>query len=371
MNMQFSDHPSAADGESNKPSRKKPIFPVLEPLRNYLKHHGREVRQPVSYRDLLNHITYSVPLKDKHGQDTLWETALYDMRHWDFIREGLVQMYAILKTEGDLSYTKHLDVARIDYCSFANSNPFRIRIVNKFNDNYDHYYIKQADASRIYGLELEHLLSPNRMTFFTHHNTLVEEHIPGIPGDLFIKNFINDPLTNKIRLSKEFVKFNERCFVRLLGDMRAYNFVVDITPDIEDYQYRIRAIDFDQQSYEGRKNLYIPQFFKENNAFVELCLKYLNKESIEQYQTEERTMMAFRVASSRFRLMELLNIMAKDQLISSPEKLLQLKTALNEHFRNPAFLKCHSMGQLVKRQLKQTLQKNLALIQKNLSKFED
>ena len=46
--------------------------------------------------------------------------------------------------------------------------------------------------------------------------------------------------------------------------MRSYNCVVDITPDIEDYQYRIRAIDFDQQSYEGRKNLYLPQFFKEN-----------------------------------------------------------------------------------------------------------
>jgi hypothetical protein len=367
--MQFIDLSMPLDG-SNKPSRRKPIFPVTEPLRNYLKHHGREVRLPVSYRDLLQHITYSVPLKDKNNQDTLWETALYDMRHWDFIRDGLVQMYAILKTEGDLTFTKHLDVARIDYCSFANSNPFRIRIVNKFNDNYDHYYIKQADASRIYGLELEHLLSPNRITFFTHHNTLVEEHIPGIPGDVFMRGFLNDPQTNKIRLSKEFVKFNERCFVRLLGDMRAYNFVVDITPDIEDYQYRIRSIDFDQQSYEGRKNLYIPQFFKENIAFVELCLKYLNKESIEQYQTEERTMMAFRVASSRFRLMDLLNIMSRDR-IASPEKLHQLKTELGDHFHNPAFYKCSSMGQLVKRQLKQTLQKNLSLIQKNLSKFED
>jgi len=367
--MQFS-APPAGDG-SNKPSRKKPIFPVTEGLRSYLKHHGREVKLPVSYRDLLLHITYSVPLRDKNQQDTLWETALYDMRHWDFIREGLVQMYAILKTEGDLSYTKHLDVARIDFCSFANSHPFRIRIVNKFNDNYDHYYIKQADASRIYGLELEHLLSPNRITFYTHNNTLVEEHIPGIPGDLFIRNFLNDQQTNKIRLAKEFVKFNERCFVRLLGDMRAYNFVVDITPDIEDYQYRIRAIDFDQQSYEGRKNLYIPQFFKENRDFVDLCLTHLNKESIEQYQTEERTMMAFRVASSRFRLMELLNIMARDKPLSSPEKLLQLKTELGDYFGNPAFSKCRSIGQLVKRQLKQTLQKNLALLQKNLSKFED
>src|SRR5882762_932838 len=368
--MQFSDQLSFSPGESNQPSRKKPIFPITDPLRNYLKHHGREGKLPVSYRDLLQHMTYSVPLKDKNGQDTLWETALYDMRHWDFIREGLVQIYAILKTEGDFTFTKHLDVARIDYCQFANSSPFRIRIVNKFNDNYDHYYIKQADASRIYGLELEHLLSPNRITYFTHHNTLVEEHIPGIPGDLFIKNFLDDPQTNKIRLSKEFVKFNERCFVRLLGDMRSYNFVVDITPDIEDYQYRIRAIDFDQQSYEGRKNMYLPQFFKENNSLVDLCTKYLNQDSITQYQTEERTMMAFRVASSRFRLMHLLNIMSSDY-ISTPEKLIQLREERASEFHAPIFLKCKSMGQLVKRQLKQTLQKNLALIQKNLGKFQD
>jgi hypothetical protein len=345
------------------------MFPVNEPLRNYLKHHGREVKLPVTYEDLLR-ITYSVPLKDKKGKDTLWETVVYDMREWTFIREGLVKMYAILKTEGDLTFTKHLDVSRIDYCSFGNSNPFRIRIVNKFNDNYDHYYVKIADASRIYGLELEHILSPNRISYYTHQNTLVEEHIPGIPGDVFITTYLDDPITNKIRFAKEFVKFNERCFVRLLGDMRSYNFVIDITPDIEDFQYRIRAIDFDQQSYEGRKNLYMPQYFKENIALVDLCAKWLNKDSIEQYQTEERTIMAFRVASSRFRLMELLNIMAKDR-ISTPEKLLQLKTELGEYFHNPAFFKCKSMGQLVKRQLKQTLQKNLALIQKNLGKFED
>jgi hypothetical protein len=363
MNSNIDNH------EPNKPSRKKPMFPVHEKLRAYLKNHGREVKLPVSYNDLLR-ITYSLPLKDKKGNDTYWETVMYDMRDWEFIRGGLVQMYAILKTEGDLTFTNHLDVARIDYCSFGNSNPFRIRIVNKYNDNYDHYYIKIADASRIYGLELEHILSPNRITYLTNQNTLIEEHIPGIPGDVFIANHLNDPHTNKIRLAKEFVKFNERCFVRLLGDMRSYNFVIDITPDIEDYQYRIRAIDFDQQSYEGRKNLYMPQFFKENFAYVDLCAKLLNAESIHQYQTEERTMMAFRVASSRFRLMELLNIMAKDH-ISVPAKLHQLRAELGDYFHNPQFYKCGSMGQLVKRQLKQTLQKNLKLIQKNLGKFED
>ncbi len=356
--------------EPDRPSRKKPMFRIIEPLRAYLKQHGREVKLPVAYRDLLNY-TYSVPILDKNGKDTLWESVNYDMREWNYIRDGLVNIYAILKTEGDLTFTKHLDVARVDYCTFGNSHPFRIRIVNKFNDNYDHYYIKVADASRIYGLELEHILSPNRITFFTQNNTLVEEHIPGIPGDVFIKQYLEATDTNKIRLAKEFVKFNERCFVRLLGDMRSYNFVVDITPDIEDYQYRIRCIDFDQQSYEGRKNLYLPQFFKENKAFVDLSLKYLNKDSIAQYQAEERTLMTFRLASARYRIKELLDIMSKDS-ISTLEKLEQLRTELGSHHNNMSlFKKCRSMGQLLKRNLKQTLQKNLLLIPKIQSRFED
>lgn len=351
-----------------KPSRKKPMYPVNEGLRHYLRVHGREVKLPVTYDDLLRY-TWSVPIRDKHGRDTLWEKTSYDSHDWNFIRDGLVKIYAILKTEGDFSFSRHLDVARIDYCSFGNSHPFRIRIVNKYNDNYDHYYIKIADASRIYGLELEHILSPNRITFYTDRNTLVEEHIPGIPGDHFITQLMYAPETNRIRLAKEFVKFNERCFVRLLGDMRSYNFVVDITPDVEDYQYRIRCIDFDQQSYEGRKSLYLPQFFKENYEYVKLCVTHLNRESISQYQFEERTMITFRLASSRYRIKDLLDIMTKDD-ISTPEKISQLKTELGEYMQTNAYRKCRSMGEIVKTHLKQSLRKNLLLVQKNLGKVK-
>jgi DNA replication protein DnaD len=280
----------------------------------------------------------------------------------EFLKEGIIKTYAILKTEGNLSYIKHLDVERIDFCEFGNSVPFRIRIKNMVNDNYDHYYIKAADASRIYGLELEHLLSPNRITFFCHKNTLVEEHIPGIPGDVFLQDYLQLPETNKIRIAKEFVKFNERCFARLLGDMRNYNFVVDITPDIEDYQYRLRAIDFDQQCYEGKKNLYLPQFYKENFDYVELVLKNLSPDVIEQYQTEERTAMAYRVIASRRQLMELLNIMIKDEL-SENYKTKQLREELNEHFKNTYFSTCKTMGAILKRQLKQMLQKHLKQVQ--------
>jgi hypothetical protein len=198
----------------------------------------------------------------------------------------------------------------------------------------------------------------------------VEEHIPGLPGDVFIRDYMDRPDTNKIRLAKEFVKFNERCFVRLLGDMRSYNFVVNVTPDIEDYQYRIRAIDFDQQSYEGRKNLYFPQFFKENQSLVALSLKYLNQESIEQYQAEERTIIAYRMAASRYRIMDLLNIMTRDH-ISSPDKQNQLREELFEHLGSRNFQRCHTMGDLVKQTLREVLKPFLSRIQRNLGKITD
>ncbi len=312
--MQFNEIINAKlSQETDRPLMKKDLFPVSEGLQHYLHNYGRDIKLPMVYKDLLNY-RYATSLKDKNGKFTHWENAVYDLKEMEFLKEGLIKIYAILKTEGNLSYIKHLDVERIDFCEFGNSVPFRIRIKNKVNDNYDHYYVKAADASRIYGLELEHLLSPNRITFLHHKNTLVEEHIPGIPGDIFLQDYMKLPETNKIRIAKEFVKFNERCFARLLGDMRSYNFVVDITPDIEDYQYRLRAIDFDQQCYEGKKNLYLPQFYKENFEYVELVLKSLSSEVIEQYQTEERTTMAYRVIASRKQLMELLNIMAHDEL---------------------------------------------------------
>jgi hypothetical protein len=355
--------------EPNKPSKKKQFFPINDNLRTYLRLHGREISLPVSYNDL-HKFTYAIPLKDKFGKDTLWEKTLYDMDEWQYLKEGLIRLYAVIKTEGDYTFTKHLDVARIDYCSFGNSNPFRIRIVNRFNDNYDHYYIKKEDASRVYGLELEHLLSPNRIIFLTGRDTLVEEHIPGIPGDIFVNDYFDRSETNKIRVAKEFVKFNERCFIRLLGDMRSYNFVVNVTPDVEDFQYRIRAIDFDQQSYEGRKSLYLAQFFKENLPYVELTLKYLNKDSIEQYQAEERTLMAYRLAASRYRIMDLLNIMSED-IISTDEKRDQLKAELAEYFKSQLFLRCKTMGEVVKQTMRYVLKPYISRIQRNLGKITD
>jgi hypothetical protein len=331
-------------------TKKKKIYPVNNELRQYLKDNMREIELPVSYADL-KHFIGAIAIRDKQGNDTLWEAALYSQTDLTLIHNGLKQIYSILKTGGDASVHKHLHVERIDYCTFGNSNPFRIKIVNDFNDNYDYFYIKQADASRVYGLELEHILSPSRINYFVDDHTLVEEHIAGIPGDTFIYQFLENPGFNKVRIAKEFVKFNERCYVRLLGDMRSYNYVFDITPDFEEVQFRIRPIDFDQQSYEGKKNLYLPQFFKENAILVELTLALLSPETIKQYQKEERTLIARRSISANFRLTHLIDIMDRD-VIAPADKVTQLKKELAEAYKNDSFLDCTSMGEIVRNSLR-------------------
>lgn len=340
-------------------SKKKISYAINQRLRQYLHHYDREAQLPVTYRELTQ-ISGAYPLLDRQGRDTLWETVYYEPHALRELSSGLVQVYALLKTAGDLSFQDHLLADRIDYCRFGNSNPFRVRIVNQLNDNYDYFYVKRADASRVYGLELEHLLSPNSMNYLVSGDTLIEEHIAGIPGDDFIRDHLQRPHLNQVRIAKEFVKFNERCFARLLGDMRAYNYVIDVTPDFEDEQYRVRAIDFDQQCYEGKKTMYLPQFFKDNRAVVLLCSQLLKPETIRQYQTEERTLMARRARSERYRLKDLIDCLRQDE-VSPPEKVAQLKAQLNQHHRTGQFSRCRTMGDVVRLNLKLILSRTRAL----------
>jgi hypothetical protein len=329
--------------------QKKPSFPITAGLRAYLRRYRRERELPVTY-DRLRHFADSVPLNDSKGRPTLWESVFYNSIEMESLQEDLKRVYALIRVDGDLSVMKHLYIDRIDFCAFGNSTPFRIRIVNAYNENPDYFYIKRGDASRIYGLELEHLLSPNRLNYLTCGNTLVEEHIAGIPGNEFIDRWLGSPEISPIRLAKELVKFNERCFVRLLGDMRSYNFVVVLTPDFEGAQVRIRAMDFDQQSYEGRMNLYRPQFFKENQPLALFCVKQLRLETAQQYQREEQVLILQRAAIIEDRLAQLLNAMSEDTL-STADNVRELRTTLAEHYGRDAYLRCESMGALVRENL--------------------
>ena len=328
-------------------SKKKPFFKISAALASFLKHYERWIDFPVCYDDLLR-FSGSVVVYDKNDNDTLWVSVYFTDSERREIEFSLKKIYTQLHSDGNESGIPYLNIDAIDYCTFGNSKPFRIKVRNILNDNFTYYYIKKTDASRIFGLEFEHMLSPYNLNFLVNHNTLIEEHIAGIPGDTFMKEFLpqcND--SEKAQIAKEYVKFNERSMIRLLGDMRAYNYVVVPTHDFDQVVYKIRPIDFDQQSFEGRLSVYRPQFFKENGPIMDLVRTKLTHDSINQYKIEERSIVARRIISSGNRLNKLVKTMQLE-LLTLPENLERLRNEIYKFTNDKAFLQSKTMGDIMK-----------------------
>jgi hypothetical protein len=330
-------------------SRRKEKYSVSSSLMQYLHHFGRHAGVPLVYDDLLR-FTASMPYENPSGLETLWLTVAYPPEVMAELQPRLTMIYALLKIGGDLSSTKHLAVERVDYGDFGNSRPFRIRIINLFNGNADHYYVKYADASRICGLELEHILSPFRINYLVRENTLIEEHIAGIPGDMFIRDYLGRADLNKVRVAKEFVKFAERCYLRLLGDMRSVNYVVDITPDFEEVQYRVRPVDFDQQCYEPALEVYRPHLFTDNKPVDELVRTHLNVPTIVQYRQEERSQTARRIQAEERRYHALLSIMRKTR-VAPDEHVAALAAGLDRYHQCKEFAGATTMADVLVKHL--------------------
>ena len=328
-------------------SKKNPFYPISEELKGFLKVYDRWINTPVFYEDLLR-FSGSVAVYDKKDADTLWVRVYYTDSERKEIDYNLKKIYTLLHSDGNESGIQYLNVDAIDYCTFGNSKPFRIKIRNILNDNFTYYYLKKTDASRVYGLEFEHMLSPYNLNFLVNQSTLIEEHIAGIPGDQFIKEFLPQCSdSEKAQIAKEYVKFNERSMIRLLGDMRAYNYVVVPTHDFDQVVYKIRPIDFDQQSFEGKLSVYRPQFFKENKALMDLVRTKLKHNSINQYKVEERSIVARRIISSGNRLESLLKIMQSETLTLT-ENLERLRKEIFKFTKDKAFMQSQSMGDIMK-----------------------
>ena len=328
-------------------SKKKPFFPITKELNEYLSLYNRNLKIPIFYEDL-KRFSGSVVVYNKNDKDTLWVRVFYSEHERADIDLSLKKVYNLLHSDGNESNIDFLNIDAIDYCTFGNSKPFRIKIRNKLNDNFTYFYVKKADASRVYGLELENLLSPYNLNFLINQDTLIEEHVAGIPGDEFYEEYlINCNNSEKSQIAKEFVKFNERCMIRLLGDMRSYNYVIIPTHDFDQVVYKIRAIDFDQQCFEGNLKVYRPQFFKENKQVMNLIKDKLDSKSVDQYKIEERSIIAKRILSSENRTKEILKCMMSDN-ISTKENVNILSKQVFSLTRDKNFNNVINMGEILR-----------------------
>ena len=329
-----------------KISKKKPTYKISNNLDQYLSAYKRIQRIPIEYSDLLRYVG-SIKVTDEKDVDTLWQRVFFNDSEGIEIENNLKIVYNLLYSDGSNDSIDFLVVDAIDYCTFGNSNPFRIKIRNSLNDNFTYYYVKTADSSRVYGLEFEHITSPHNLNFIVYNKTLIEEHITGIPGDDFYKNYLSKcSKSEQSQIAKEFVKFSERCMIRLLGDMRAYNYVIIPTHDFDQVVYKIRAIDFDQQSYEGNFSVYRPQLYKENRPIIELIKERLINSSIDQYKIEERAIIVKRILGSKERIKSLIDSM-KNDIVSTNENVQKLARQIYHLTQDNRFKFSKSMGDIM------------------------
>src|ERR1035437_4576098 len=83
-------------------TRKKPSYPILEPLRDYLRRYRRERELPITY-ERLRAFKEAIPLTASDGRPTLWDSVIYDSADIAALNEDLKRVYALLKVDGDFS----------------------------------------------------------------------------------------------------------------------------------------------------------------------------------------------------------------------------------------------------------------------------
>jgi hypothetical protein len=337
----FNAIPNAADAnQTDRPLMQKDRYEVSEPLLQYLHQYRRVYLLPLRYPQLL-HYRYTDAIRDAQGKHTHWEKVTYTEALWQELKPQLLETARLLFQQPSLNR-----LLALDFCEYANSMPFRVRVADVAGQEMI-YYIKSSDASRVFGLELEHLLSGNSIHYLYQQHTLIEAHIAGIPGDDFLPQLSAFTATEKQELAKAFVAFNESCFVRLLGDMRSYNFVQYQAPGAA---YHFRAIDFDNQCSEGSLHFYLPQFYKENYSYVQLVKHVWNEAQIEHCRAVQRQTMLANALQQKQRLLHFLQIIASETLADT-YKVIQLQQQLNAYHHTAAFASCHTMGQLLQQQL--------------------
>ncbi|MCZ2152791.1 MAG: hypothetical protein LC114_02635 [Bryobacterales bacterium] len=111
-----------------RPQLKKLSFPIRHDLHAY--QYRRERNLPVSYERLRFH--RSGALMGADGKPILWESVVYDRLEMEALSEDLADLCPAPRMA--ISFMRHLYVDRVDF-RVRQLAPFRIRIVNAFNDN--------------------------------------------------------------------------------------------------------------------------------------------------------------------------------------------------------------------------------------------
>ncbi len=235
---------------------------------------------------------------------------------------------------------KELEIKSIEEMSYADTKPLRIRL--NFSDKLEEvFYAKKFDERRLFGLELENLLSQYKYNYSASGGGIYEEEIKGVEAIEIAEN------TRKERIYlEELVKLDYRSFVMLLGDMHNQNYLISRIDYKNDKEYCARPIDFDKLFEVGElRNGFVLSLNQRKTA--------ISKMGWERYRSIinlEREKMRKRYLENSARIISLLNIISSSD--SCNIRTENIRNSLIRYYSSekallPDFSKARNMGHLL------------------------
>jgi len=253
-----------------------------------------------------------------------------------------------------------LEIVSIERIDYADKKPLRFNV--QFPGKVRRFFFAKPfnseDVGRIFGLELEHLLSPYKFDYSVGGQAIYEDGIEGMEArDFLFASGIktaSDPA-----FLEELVRLDYRCQTMLVGDMHSYNYLVTAIRDANGSSFKIRAIDFDQLfsvRYDINRRDLDTSVFREPQVPKKEAIKILGKERYNSIVSLERECMRKRFIESQSRICDLTKIIGYSEHCNKDFEKLAKQLAL--FHKDNAFLdesKVSNAGELLRLHLQREL----------------
>lgn len=240
-----------------------------------------------------------------------------------------------------------LEVRTAELIPYADNEPVRVEVASDVLEPRA-FYAKPFGEQRMFGLELEHLVS-RPYNFVVSGSGIFEEEVPGIEGVTMEKA---DERLDEAYV-RECARFEARCQALLFGDMHEYNWLVEQRrrPDSSEVRYEIRTIDPDKL-FELDELKYVV-FSRERRQEM---IGVIGEDAYEAEAAFERKRMRNSFLDNRERVDEVLRLVGNSEICNAVVKRYDLAQKLAIYHRNEDFYNAENAGELLERHLHEELE---------------
>lgn len=223
---------------------------------------------------------------------------------------------------------------------YGRTNPLRVK-VHFGNHTEKVFYAKELDEKRLFGIELEDILSEHKYNYSASGGAIYEDEVK---GDEIYR--LSNEARNDVSFLEEMAKLDYRAFLMLLKDLNPianpHNCVVSKRTLREGYTYEVRPIDFD--------GLFEIEDFQEESVLSgqrDQVIDKLGKEKYTLLRALEKEGIKKRYCQNSERVNELLGVIGSSDECNT--NVSRISCLLSKYYHDPKvrFYEAKNMGELL------------------------